>query len=138
MKLVDFGLCLGMAAFFVQSDSDESFFLAGKIYRKELMPSDFCGTVEYIAPEVIKGERYNQSVDYWSLGIVAYEMSIGDFPFTGLTLDLVLFLRISPFASLFFAGTEEEEICWFICNQNIRFPFALPPDLQNLIVLVGD
>lgn len=55
----------------------------GKVYRKENMPSCFAGTVEYIAPEVIAGKKYNQSVDYWSLGIVAYEMSVGGQPFTG-------------------------------------------------------
>lgn len=56
----------------------------GKVYRKENMPSCFCGTVEYMAPEVILGKKYNQSVDYWSLGIVAYEMSVGGQPFTGM------------------------------------------------------
>lgn len=32
---------------------DLSEFQPGKIYRKEFMPSDFCGTIEYMAPEVI-------------------------------------------------------------------------------------
>ena len=42
----------------------------------------FCGTDEYIAPEVIKGEEYNNSVDIWGLGILLYEMLTGIPPWT--------------------------------------------------------
>ena len=40
---------------------------------------------EYMAPEVIKGERYNQSADYYALGIVANELmfGIGKRPYKG-------------------------------------------------------
>lgn len=39
------------------------------------------GTVEYIAPELITSEKYSSSVDYWSLGIIGYEIITGFRPF---------------------------------------------------------
>jgi serine/threonine protein kinase len=41
----------------------------------------FCGTYEYMAPEVIKEKPYNQSIDVWSLGILLYELLHGYSPF---------------------------------------------------------
>lgn len=39
------------------------------------------GTPHYIAPEILKGKGYTNSVDYWSIGIIAYEMSYNCYPF---------------------------------------------------------
>ena len=41
----------------------------------------FCGTAEYLAPEVILGQYYNYAVDLWSLGTMVYEMLVGVPPY---------------------------------------------------------
>jgi len=40
-----------------------------------------CGTEAYMAPEIVSGEGYDESVDWWALGILIYELLVGDVPF---------------------------------------------------------
>src|SRR5271155_1141172 len=47
--------------------------------------NSFVGTEEYIAPEVIKGNGHTSAVDWWTLGILMYEMLFGTTPFKGKT-----------------------------------------------------
>ena len=63
IKITDFGLSkLGLAS-------------------KESQTNTFCGTPEYLAPEIIKAAGHGISVDWWSLGILTYEMISGINPF---------------------------------------------------------
>lgn len=36
-----------------------------------------CGTLEYLAPEILSEDGYGAAVDYWSMGVLVYEMLFG-------------------------------------------------------------
>ena len=43
--------------------------------------NSFCGTSEYLAPEMINGSDHDRTLDWWTLGILMYELLKGIPPF---------------------------------------------------------
>lgn len=64
IKIADFGMC------------------KEKVFG-DVRATTFCGTPDYIAPEILLGQKYTFSVDWWSFGVLVYEMLIGQSPFQG-------------------------------------------------------
>ncbi|RCN24114.1 hypothetical protein ANCCAN_30196 [Ancylostoma caninum] len=46
--------------------------------RENGMASTFCGTPDYISPEIIKGQLYNEAVDFWSFGVLLFMENMCD------------------------------------------------------------
>ncbi|KAI9286057.1 Pkinase-domain-containing protein [Umbelopsis sp. AD052] len=72
-----------------------------------LRTNSFVGTEEYIAPEVIKGCGHTSAVDWWTLGILIYEMMYGTTPFK---------------------GTNRNETFSKILKLEVEFPACPPPN----------
>eukprot|EP01120_Amphizonella_sp_Union-15-10_P011958 TRINITY_DN5221_c0_g1_i1.p1 TRINITY_DN5221_c0_g1~~TRINITY_DN5221_c0_g1_i1.p1 ORF type:complete len:255 (-),score=36.54 TRINITY_DN5221_c0_g1_i1:590-1354(-) len=56
-------------------------FNVAKMLGENEQTSEVCGTLNYMAPEVLMNQKYDQMVDWWSLGIVLFELAKGYRPF---------------------------------------------------------
>jgi serine/threonine protein kinase len=69
----------------------------------------FCGTAEYIAPELLKGQKYGNVVDWWSFGILLFEMIHGKTPFFDKNRKLMFYRIINTAPS--FPSTFSPQAC---------------------------
>lgn len=82
VKIADFGLCKEGMGFGERTGT-------------------FCGTPEFLAPEVLTETSYTRAVDWWGLGVLIFEMLVGESPFP---------------------GDDEEEVFDSIVNDEVRYP----------------
>jgi serum/glucocorticoid-regulated kinase 2 len=73
---------------------------------------NFSSSVEYLSPEVIKGKGYSKLVDWWSLGVIFYELLVGMPPFYSQNIN---------------------EMYELILKGNIKYPDYVPYSAQKLI-----
>ncbi|XP_025110864.1 calcium-dependent protein kinase C isoform X2 [Pomacea canaliculata] len=71
----------------------------------------FCGTPDYIAPEIVLYQPYGKSVDWWAYGVLLYEMLAGQPPFD---------------------GEDEEELFTSITDHNVSYPKAMSREAVSL------
>uniref|UniRef100_A0A672MIN6 protein kinase C n=1 Tax=Sinocyclocheilus grahami TaxID=75366 RepID=A0A672MIN6_SINGR len=93
VKIADFGLCKEGMGF-----GDRT--------------STFCGTPEFLAPEVLTDTSYTRAVDWWGLGVLIYEMLVGESPFP---------------------GDDEEEVFDSIVNDEVRYPRFLSSEAIGIL-----
>ena len=74
--------------------------------------STFCGTPEFMAPEILLEQRYGRAVDWWAFGILLYEMLLGQAPFR---------------------GDDEDEIFDAILEDEPLYPIQMPRDSVSLL-----
>ncbi|KFQ43548.1 Serine/threonine-protein kinase N2, partial [Nestor notabilis] len=93
VKIADFGLCKEGIGFGDRTNT-------------------FCGTPEFLAPEVLTDVSYTRAVDWWGLGVLIYEMLVGESPFP---------------------GDDEEEVFDSIVNDEVRYPRFLSSEALSII-----
>jgi serum/glucocorticoid-regulated kinase 2 len=103
------------------------FGLSRKDIDKSGGATTFCGTAEYIAPEILTGKQYGPSVDWWGFGVLLYEMIFGKTPFYNKNRKL-MFYRIMNVSPSFSEEFSEDAIS--LCKG------LMNPDTAGILLLL--
>jgi serum/glucocorticoid-regulated kinase 2 len=57
------------------------FGLAKRLQHKDDLSATFCGSPEYLSPEMLMGQKHSRAVDFYTLGCLTYELLIGIPPY---------------------------------------------------------
>lgn len=82
------------------------------IEEEDHRANSILGTIEYMAPEVILGQGYDFTVDWWSLGAIGFDLLTGSPPF---------------------GGNNHAKIQQNILKQKLQLPYFLGPDAKDLL-----
>lgn len=93
-----------------------------KTLDHQTLVASLVGTPEYVAPELCLTDRYTRSVDYWSLGVIAYELCTGQRPFVP-HLTLPRWMEVVKKKSSSHIGISEGQ-----AEGSIRYESVLPAE----------